>query len=242
MDNIKFKPYSYSKISTFNSCPYKFKLQYIDKLKVPQNLDALIKGTTIHYCLENNKLNYNNYSEGMKNNIKRFPEVLEIVENFKKSELGIKYLNNIKKEPIQEYRLGLNENLSNTNYNKTALFYGIVDYICILENNNIDLLHLCDFKSGKYKEPKYQDYNQLLFYSIYFFEKYKIKNIKITFIYVEHNIENELLLDICFLDNYKKELLNNIYRIENETEFDKNKTILCKWSHFYKVKCDSTID
>jgi hypothetical protein len=45
----------------------------------------------------------------MKNNIKRYPEVLEIVENFKKSELGIKYLSNIKKEPIQEYRLGLNE-------------------------------------------------------------------------------------------------------------------------------------
>lgn len=240
---MKYKPYSYSKISTFNSCPRKFKFSYIDKIKVPQNMDALIKGSTIHYCLENLNLPVNNYSEGVKNNIKKFPEVLSIVENFKNSELGKKYLYNIEKKPIQEYKIGLNENMEPYKYSKDALFYGIVDYICILKDStDKNLLHICDFKSGKYKEQNYQDYNQLLFYAIYFFEQYKVQKIKITFIYVEHNLENELLLTIDNLENYKNILKNNINEIENAVEFQNNETVLCNWCPYFLTHCDSKIE
>ena len=30
---MKYAPYSYSMIGTFKNCPYRFKLQYIDKIK-----------------------------------------------------------------------------------------------------------------------------------------------------------------------------------------------------------------
>ena len=43
------------------------------------------------------------------------------------------------------------------------------------------------------------DYNQLLFYAIYFFEKYKLPKIKITFIYVEHDVENDLILEYHYI-------------------------------------------
>ena len=79
---IKFAPYSYSKISTFVSCPKKFKFQYIDKIGTFLDTPALIKGRTIHYLIENSSLSPDEYSDEMKQNIKDFPEALEIKNNF----------------------------------------------------------------------------------------------------------------------------------------------------------------
>lgn len=49
----KLSNYSYSKISTYNDCHYKFKLKYIDKLKVEKlPIRALEKGKYIHKLIE----------------------------------------------------------------------------------------------------------------------------------------------------------------------------------------------
>jgi hypothetical protein len=44
--------YSYSKISTYEKCGFKFKLQYVDKLKAKGNLIAADFGTAIHHAEE----------------------------------------------------------------------------------------------------------------------------------------------------------------------------------------------
>lgn len=128
---LKFAPYSYSKISTYKSCPLKFKYQYIDRIGKFESTPALVKGRTVHYLIENNGLPEENYSDEMKENIKEYPGVLDIVKNFKESELGIKYLKDIDKEPIQEFKLGLSKELKASEYTKESLFNGIVDYICV---------------------------------------------------------------------------------------------------------------
>ncbi len=228
---IKFAPYSYSKISTFLSCPKKFKFQYIDKIGTFLDTPALIKGRTIHYLIENSSLSPNEYSDEMKQNIKDFTDALEIKNNFENSDLGFKYLKDIDKSPINEYKLGLDFTLSGIDYSKESLFNGIVDYICVKNS----ILYLLDFKSGKYKEQRFQDYNQLLFYAIHFFEKYQVPKITISFVYVEHNLENSLELDIKYLDNYKRELLTAIKRIELCTDFKPNKSKLCDYCGFHEI-------
>lgn len=227
----KYKPYSYSKISTFKSCPLKFKFQYIDKIPGKMDTVALIKGRTIHYLIENSHLGESEYSEEMKQNIKDYPEALEIKKNFENSNLGIKYLKNIDKPAMNEYKLGLSLSLEGIEYSKDSLFNGIVDYICVKSG----YLYLIDFKSGKYKEPKYQDYNQLLFYAIYFFQKYKIPKIIISFVYVEHDIENDIELNIEYLDNYKRELLTSIVDIESCTDFQPKTSRLCDYCGFQEI-------
>lgn len=227
----KYAPYSYSKISTFKSCPLKFKFQYIDKIPGKMDTAALIKGRTIHYLIENSHLNENDYSEEMKQNIKDYPEALEIKKNFEQSELGIKYLKNIDKPATNEYKIGLSNLLEASEYSKDSLFNGIIDYICVKSG----ILYLCDFKSGKCRDVRYMDYNQLLFYAIYFFQKYKIKKIIISFIYVEHNLENDLELNIEYLDNYKRELLTNICQIENCIDFKPKTSALCDYCSFQEI-------
>lgn len=227
----KYKPYSYSKISTFKSCPLKFKFQYIDKITGIMDTEALIKGRTIHYLIENSHLDESEYSDEMKQNIKDYPATIDIKNIFQKSELGIKYLKNIDKPAINEYKIGLSTTLEGIEYSKESLFNGIVDYICVKSG----VLYLCDFKSGKYRDVRYMDYNQLLFYAIYFFEKYKIQKIMISFIYVEHNLENDLELNIKYLDSYKRELLTNIVEIEKCIDFKPKTSALCNYCSFQEI-------
>ena len=50
---MKYAPYSYSMIGTFKNCPYRFKLQYIDKIKTKFNVTpALEKGKFLHFGIE----------------------------------------------------------------------------------------------------------------------------------------------------------------------------------------------
>ena len=42
---------SYSALDTFQTCPAKYKFQYIDKIKVPKSKEAIF-GTIIHDCLK----------------------------------------------------------------------------------------------------------------------------------------------------------------------------------------------
>ena len=145
--------------------------------------------------------------------------------------LGFKYLKDIDKQPINEYKLGLDFTLSGSDYSKESLFNGIVDYICVKNS----ILYLIDFKSGRAKEQRFQDYNQLLFYAIHFFEKYRVPKIIISFVYVEHDLENSLELELKYLDNYKKELLQCIKQIEHCTDFKANKSKLCEWCGFKDI-------
>ena len=229
---LKYQPYSFSKISTYKSCPRKFKFQYIDKIGKYEDSPALIKGRTVHYLIENSQLSPEEYSEEMKQNIQDYPGTLDIKKNFEESDLGKKYLRDIDKDAIQEFKIGLSNSLEPAEYNKESLFNGIIDYICVKEG----ILYLIDFKTGKYREVRFQDYSQLLYYAIYFFQKYGIQKIIISFIYVEHNLENDVELDIKYLNNYKKELLTSIKNIEDDVVFTEKKSKLCDYCGFHE-KC-----
>ena len=71
---MKFSPYSFSKIGTFSQCPYRFKLQYIDKIKIPFEINiALEKGKYIHSLIE----------QYIKNEVEAFLEFYaKIIEDF----------------------------------------------------------------------------------------------------------------------------------------------------------------
>lgn len=217
---MKHSPYSYSRLNSYKVCPRKFKYTYISKLK-PQKLDrtALLKGGAVHSIIEN-------YPEKSKH--KLAPKYQHVFDKFIETELGKKYLS---KESVREFEFGLTEDLEITSYSdKKAMFRGSVDFVCIVDN----VLHLIDWKTGKYKEPKFQDYTQLMYYGIYFFKKFEnINTMRITYVYVEHpEHENDLILERKFVDNYVNDLKSTINSVESDTEFCKNISSLCKYCDF----------
>ena len=46
------KKYSYSRINTYNQCPQKYKIQYIDKIYSSKNSIEAFMGNSVHYVLE----------------------------------------------------------------------------------------------------------------------------------------------------------------------------------------------
>ena len=221
---MKYTPYSFSRLSTHKQCPRKFKYNYVQGIESEKvDRTALLKGGAVHSILEH----YPNPSPH-----KLSEKFQNIVDKFAKTDIGKKYLSTVS---IREFDFGLTEELLPCAYSdKKALLRGSVDFICIIDN----VLHLCDFKSGAYKEPKFQSYDQLMFYAIYFFQRYPaINKIKISYVYVEHeNSENFVILDREFLHNYIHELINSIQTVETDKVFIKNSSRLCSYCQ-YKEHC-----
>ena len=223
---MKYSPYSFSRLSTHKQCPRKFKYNYIDAIQSEKtDRTALLKGGAVHSILEY----YPNPSPH-----KLAEKFQSIVDKFIETNLGKKYLTAM---GVREFDFGLQEDLSLCAYSdKKALLRGSVDFICTIDG----MLHLLDYKSGSYKNPKFQSYEQLMFYAIYFFRRYPtINKIKISYVYVEHeNTENSIILERQFLANYIHELINSIEVVESDELFVKNESKLCSYCQ-YKEHCAS---
>jgi len=191
------------------------------------DITALLKGGAVHSIIEH-------YPEPARH--KLAPQYQHIVDKFVRTHLGEKYLT---QDSIREFDFGLTEELTPTKYSdKEALFRGSIDFITTID----DTLHLVDWKSGKYKDPKWQEYDQLMFYGIYFFQRYpNIDKIKIAYVYVEHeDMENDIILERQYLDNYVSQLMELINNVEKDEIYAKNPTRLCDWCDF-KTHCSQDI-
>lgn len=225
---FKYAPYSFSKMNTHIDCPRKFQHSYILKSpKAEVDLTPLLKGGALHNILEN-------YPNEPTHSLA--PKYLDIAHKFIESDLGKKYIFNTS---VNEASFGLDKDFNPVEYkDKSAIMRGYIDHVCIIDN----ILHIQDFKSGKVKEEKYQDYNQLKIYAIYFFKKYeKIEKIRISYVYIEHeNVENPMILERKYLDSYINTVKNYLNNIEQDETFDKNETVLCKWCA-YNEHCKEDI-
>lgn len=214
-----FAPYSFSIINLYKQCPRKFKYAKIDKIPVEDVDDEpLVKGIAIHSILEdypNFKPEHNKY--------------FHFVEDFINSDLGKKYLNS---NGIAEQSFGLNKDFTETSFwDKSGWYRGKIDLICTIDNQ----LNLIDYKSGKYKEEKWQDYSQLMSYAVWLFLKYtELQTIRIAYVYVEHNQENELILNRKSLVPTLKDIITTSESIETCVIFEKKITKLCDWCPYQK--------
>lgn len=216
--------YSFSRISLFNQCQYQFKFRYVDEIPSKPR-PHLQKGSNVHEILEHFGL------ESFDEIFNKFNcEEQLIANNFINSDLGKDILS---KKSVREYEIFFDENI-NPCQKKDAIFVGYIDRVNF-HNNEIEII---DFKTGKYKDEKYQDYSQLIFYALYIFKKYNVETIKIRFVYVEHLKENTMILTREIVENYTNLIKENIKKIENtikENNFTKNETKLCDWCDYKEI-------
>lgn len=115
--------------------------------------NVLKKGSEIHSILEN-------FTDYEHNN--------RIVEEFISSGLGKKYLEfiNNSKSNRKEFAFGLTKQLEPCSFDdETCLFRGKVDLMFAKDK----MLNLIDYKTGKYKDERYQNYKQLILFFIFNF-------------------------------------------------------------------------
>jgi len=235
---MKYNPYSVSKISTYLQCPNKFKLKYIDKIKVPfETNKALIKGKIIHEILENN-FNYDvSFKPSEVYTKEDHQKTLKLVKEFEESDLG-KMTKNLQKVgiPEEDFAFTLDKELVGF-WDKNAFLRGSADLYLTKENLGV----IIDYKSGKDKSNDESfGINQAKMYAIYMFLKYsEIDIVKASFFFIEHGTRKTIEFYRDNLERYIQDFKDLVRIAEKDSEYIKRTSPLCDYCEFFHHKhCD----
>lgn len=232
---------SHSKIDTYWTCPYLYKLRYLDKLKTKPDTspsNALYMGTALHEAIEkrDKKCGLDSYKKNYSN-----IELAHEIEMYKLERAMDKAIKEIP-EGIYEYKLITDD------------FIGFIDMLVPVEEGVYDLM---DFK---FSNSSYKESGQVHLYT-YYYQKLtgnKIRNIyyvmipKCTEKYEEGLDVEELQNKIDkFYDSneikfeqveYDQKKVNYFFArkalLEKEKLFEKRYSFKCSWCE-YKKYCSS---
>lgn len=218
--------YSYSRLSTFDRCPMKFKYKYLDEFEIPDNDNVVFeKGRYLHLLLEHYP-EVPEFEFKFEFNESKKSDYIHLINNLCLHEKKIKFLlsNCISKE--QQFYL--NAQLYNC-VKEDQLVNGVIDYVGRTDNSII----LVDWKSGLTK--KYASFDQLKLYSLWAFNEYQDINTVVAFLYfVEQNICSRLNISKTESFIIKAELIKKIDIIEQTSEFNKIKKEDCQFCPYFK--------
>ncbi|MCF7871620.1 PD-(D/E)XK nuclease family protein [Candidatus Woesearchaeota archaeon] len=245
--------YSHSRISTFEQCKYKYKLQYIDKVKVdvPTTVECFM-GDLVHRSLE--KL-YND---------------LKFEKQNSKEDL-ISFFNDLWSKEWTDEILIVKEELSSENYRlmgekyismyydhyqpfnqMTVLGLETQDRMTLSDGNQYhvridklacvrDTYYVCDYKTNsRMKDQEEADEDrQLAMYSIWVKDKYKDAK-KVVLLWHMLAFDKEAISSRTDeqLEKLHSEVVSQIKDIESCTEYPTNVTALCNYC-VYKSMCPS---
>ena len=230
--------YSHSRVTSFQQCPYKWKLHYLDKLKTIPNTDpnnALICGNTIHLgaekdlqvALEFYKSNYPLITDLHMNEMIKFEILIPKIKRLLK-DLNIY---------DQEYEI------------VTPIFRGIVDLITQNKDKSVDVF---DFKYSN-NIKNYMKSSQLHVYK-YFLEQEGFKVNRLGFIFIPKTFirqkksenlyqfrkrliktveESEIqLVEVKYDKSKVDEFFKGIEEIKQTEEYPKKVSNLCHWCEY----------
>lgn len=247
------KIYSHSKISTFETCPYQYKLKYIDKVKVdiPTTIEAFM-GNLVHQTLEklhrdkmnNQIISMDSISEFYlrlweekytdKILIAKFNEGLT-EESYKL--MGLKFILDYynRKKPFEEKEIIDLETKDLLKLKNGILWYVMIDK---LERDSQGNYYICDYKTNsrmKTKEEIASD-RQLAMYSIWVKEKFKdARNILLKWDMLAFNKEITSFRTEEQLRRLEEEICKKIVEIESTYDFPMNPSPLCGYCIFNQI-------
>ncbi len=242
--------YSHSKLSTFDQCKYKFKLNYIDRIKTGvQSVEAFM-GSLVHDALEKlyrdlqvNRIN--SKDDLLRYYLRRWDESWKddilIVKEYGTQDLyknmGVEFILNYYDQyhPFDQLKIigvETNEKLDLENGNK---YYVKIDRLAADGEGNY---YVIDYKTGGSKKQQIdldRD-RQLAMYSIWVREKYpEAKDVKLVWNFLAFNEEltsNRSEAELRFL---KEEVEKKIKEIENCKEYPTTVTKLCDYCEYRSI-------
>ena len=246
--------YSHSKISTFEQCKYKYKLQYIDKVKVeiPTTIEAFM-GDMVHQTLEH-LYKLKNFKKRVALNVlikfyrdlwdKNYSDDILIVKaekekltatNYKK--MGEKFITHYyeRMKPFEEMTiLGLETQDRMTLPDGNQWHVRIDKLGCDSEGN----YYVCDYKTNsRMKDQEEADEDrQLALYSVWVKDKFKdAKSVKLIWHMLAFNKDAVSERTDEQLEKLQQEVCDIIKEIEITTEFPTNVTPLCDYCVFKEI-------
>lgn len=196
-------------LKTFEECPKKYELRYIQKISAPQKATPFEKGKKIHalanYYLRNEDIT--RLEQTLTNEEKLIWEKLKGNEYFNKTYVQSEYNLTFK---IADYWIG-----------------GRIDAIVKDENQ----YYILDYKTGSIpKNPEY-DFQTM----IYLIAASKFFNAKISFIYInlKDNTNYKIELNDDLAKEYEEKIFKTCKQITQTNTFSKGQN--CKFCEFYTI-------
>jgi|SRR6056297_1038195 len=236
---------SFSKITTFEQCPLKFKFQYINRFPTKTS-PALLLGQTIHSTLEkffdfssekrNLKLLKNLFRREWKIERNKLRDEgdfeMDKVTEIEHGKRGLMMLENffgseLMSEPVQR------EQFVEAKLDEEIQFLGRIDRLDKCMNDGKEGFKVVDYKTGKLNE-RYLDFIQLFTYAWLMNEQgYKI--FSSTFFYLEPNRVIEKTLSDEVFEQTKNTLIERskpIISALEEDDFEPQKSALCPYCDY----------
>ncbi len=249
--------YSHSRMSSYENCPYQYKLRYIDRIKVdvPTTIECFM-GDMVHQTLE---FLYKNkkFKKRVAKNIlikfyrdlwkKNYSDDILIVkadkenvkgENYRK--MGEKFISDYydRMKPFDQLTiLGLETTDRMTLPDGNQWHIRIDKFACDSEGN----YYVCDYKTNaRMKDQEEADSDrQLALYSVWVKDKFKdAKSVKLIWHMLAFNKDAVSERTDEQLQKLQEEVCEIIKEIENAKEFPRNQTALCDYC-VYKEICPS---
>lgn len=233
--------FSFSSIKTAKECPYRFKLQYIDRIAIRQNSIDTIFGKLIHACVQNILLKKTT-EEGAQHHFfrtwKRFCKMyckrLPADKMLPFLRAGINILEHVN-EAFEGYETLTSEELlyEPLEINSEHQFKGFIDVV-LRKDNRIVIVDLKTSPSA-YMFQKYLDpikSYQLSYYKNYYASKHNIPldSIDVLFIVLEKNPTSKRPIQFIPQSSGTKKIhnalqvLNNTLGLVNNERYPKNRT------------------
>ena len=253
------KYFSYSKINTYKSCPQKYKIVYLDKIRKKNESIEAFMGKRVHEVLEwlysdKNRKKKLILFDTLMNKYKqlwndKWHQNIFIArckynrENYNKNtlyEIGIDCLSNYYRlfnkngyfnQNVEDVELSFETKIEN------YLFKGFIDRVDIKD----DVIDIIDYKTGKNKRTYYQAKNdfQLAIYGLaakQIFKKYK--KIKLTFYNLRESKKEDMITSIDYdakkLEQLEFQIKKKIFDINNDKEYIAKESLLCEWCYLWE--------
>lgn len=246
--------YSHSKISTFEKCPYQYKLKYVDKIEpdIPQGIEAFM-GSVVHQVLEDL------YKKSQAKIIPTKGSLFELYNSLWNEQYDERILIVRKNLAMEDYRkMGMR--FIRDHYDKFHPFDQLniigletedkmtlrdgsewhirIDKLCKDKEGNY---YVCDYKTnGRMKDKQEADSDrQLAMYSIWVKDKFEdVKSVKLVWHMLAFNEEVMSERTEDQLLKLHEETINKIAKIkkaEENNNFPANVSKLCEWCLYQNI-------
>ncbi len=244
--------YSHSKISTFEQCKYKYKLRYIDKVKVevPTTIEAFM-GSMVHDALEKLYTDIKNNKLDSKEEIlkyyadkwdKNYTDDILIVRkeytanNYK--EKGAIFISDYydRHKPFNQFKIIGLETQEKLELSDGNFYHIRIDRLESDKNGNY---YICDYKTSSTMKTEYDKNNdrQLPMYALWVKRAYPdVKALHLIWHMLAFDKDVVLKVDERKLEKVRKEVEKKIKEIEACKEFPTHVSALCNWC-VYKSIC-----
>ena len=245
--------FSYSRLQTFEQCPYKYKLKYIYKIKpeIEKSIEAHL-GTATHDALEwlyvqilNNKIP--TLDEVIEQYIKTWQKdfslnILIVKQEFTHEDYfqkGIKFIIDyyIKHTPFNDGTLETEKQIwIELEPNCPHKIIGYIDRLSYNPKTKEYEIH--DYKTANWlpEQKKFDEDKQLALYSIGIKQLFgNHHNINLIWHYLNHNKKITSKRTNGQLEELKQDIINQINKIENNKIWNTNKIILCDWCEYKQI-------